>query len=95
MPTSPPKAELHPLDKRVVLLHCTGRWKGIYQILGTQSETVAESDLTALPAFLPECEMGDGRIAAVSMVRVEPRWLLYKEATPPGGKNAEFHPSQT
>lgn len=89
-------AMLAPLDKRIVLLHCEGSWKGIPQILGTQSDTLASEKLEELPAFVEEVEMGDGRTASVSMVRVTPRVIYYRENVPPkGGKLNEFHPAQT
>jgi hypothetical protein len=87
---------LTPLDKRIVLIHCKGPWKGILQILGTQSDTLAAEKLEELPAFIEEVEMGDGRKASVSMIRVTPRIIYYRENTPPiGGKLNEFHPAQT
>lgn len=88
------KAVLKPLDKRIVLLHCKGPWAGMFQILGAQSDTLAELDVAQLPAFIPECEMGDGRVESVSMVKMTNRWVLYRENTPPEGKFNEFHPEQ-
>ena len=85
---------LQPLDKRVLLLHCKGTWKGIHQILGRQSETLAEMELAEMPAFIEQVEMGDGHIASVSMVKVTPRSILYRENTPPGDKFNEFNPAQ-
>jgi len=87
---------LEPLDKRIVLIHCRGPWAGIYQILGTQSQTLAEMELAELPAFIEEVEMTPGRMASVSMIKVTPRIVFYRENTPPnkGGKLNEFHPSQ-
>jgi hypothetical protein len=91
----PPKVVLKPLDKRMVLLHLKGAWAGIHQILGTQSETLASANIAELPAFIPECEMGDGRIVSVSMVKMTNRYALYRENTPPaGGKFNEFNPTQ-
>jgi hypothetical protein len=94
MPKLPPKAVLRPLDKRIVLLHCKGPWKDIYQIVGAQSDTLAALDLAELPAFIEQCEMGDGRVTSASMVKVTPRWVLYRENTPPEGKFNEFNPAQ-
>lgn len=88
-----PQAVLQPLDKRIVLLHLKGPWKDIYQIVGAQSDTLAELDLAELPAFLAECEMGDGRVTSASMVKVTPRMVVYRENTPPG-KGNEFNPAQ-
>lgn len=90
----PPTTVLKPLDKRIVLLHCKGPWAGVHQILGAQSNTLAEMNITELPAFIPECEMGDGRIASVSMVKMTNRYAMYRENTPPVGKFNEFHPEQ-
>lgn len=86
-------AVITPLDKRIVLLHCKGSWKGIPQILGTQSDTLASEKLEELPAFVEEVEMGDGRTASVSMIRVTPRVIYYRENTlPTTGKINESHP---
>lgn len=88
------KAVLKPLDKRIVLLHCKGPWSGIHQIIGAQSDTLAALNAAELPAFVEECEMGDGRVASVSLIRMTNRFALYRENTPSGGKADEFHAQQ-
>lgn len=91
----PLKTVLKPLDKRIIVLHCKGPWAGIHQIVGAQSDTLADMDVAELPAFVEKCQMGDGRIASVSMVKMTNRYALYRENTPPaGGKFNEFNPQQ-
>lgn len=84
------KAVIQPLEKRIVLLHCKGPWAGVAQILGTDTQHLKELEVEQMPEFAEGIEMGDGRIADASLLKVTPRMMLYKETA--GGN--DFHPGQ-
>jgi hypothetical protein len=91
-----PATVLTFLDKRIVLLHCEGPWKDVYQIMGLESDHLKELEVDQMPGFAEGICMGDGRIADASLLKVTPRMIVYRETTPPtdGGKFNDFHPEQ-
>lgn len=88
-----PATELARVPQRIVLEHTQGICKGLFGIYGTTDQLKADLNVSELPDFLPDVDMRD-HINAVCLVRVTPRYVLYREITPPpaSGQLGEFHP---
>lgn len=70
------------MTKRILLEYTTGAYKGLKQILGTDDELHEKMGRVTLPDFLPEVEFLD-HTAAVNLVKVTPRYVLYREVIVP------------
>lgn len=84
-----------PFDKRIVLLVTSGPYTGLHQITGTVSQAVAA--VGSVPEFVDECHMPphNHRLAPAGLVKVEHRFLLFKEcAGPQTSRFDEMHPQQ-
>jgi hypothetical protein len=64
-------------DKRIVLEHTTGKFKGIHSICGLRSDAP-----DPLPEFTPDVDMHD-HTGPVSLVEVKRTYVLYREIYKP------------
>lgn len=77
-------------EKRVVLLHTQGPWKGMKQILGTSAEFNGQ-----LPVTTPEFNMApDNRVNCANLVKMKIRYALYRESDLVETAGKSFHPAQ-
>lgn len=66
--------------KRIVLEHVAGALKGCTQILGTEDQLKTMLSIENLPPILDPVNMGDHN-AKCQLIRVAPRYILYRETT--------------
>lgn len=81
MPRSQKKTSPPPFDKRVVLKFTVGPLAGLHQIVGTVSQLREERG--ALPDFVSDVTMPDGRSTCAGLVSFKTRHVLYKEINGP------------
>ena len=81
--------------QRIVLEHTQGICKGLFGIYGTTDDLKSIAPDGKLPEFIPDVNLRD-HTNSICLVRVTPRYVLYREITPPpaSGKLGEFHPEQ-
>lgn len=76
-------------QKRVVLQHLAGPYKGMAEILG-----IVDLKNDSYPASLNGIDLG-GRTGSAIHAGTYPRFVLYREWLQPNiGKLGEFHPEQ-
>jgi len=82
-------------DKRLVLIYTQGEYKGLRQVIGTESQLKESLKVDTLPAFVDPTQFLDHE-GACSLVRVYSRYVVYREVLGPAISNtiATFHPSQ-
>lgn len=76
-------------NKRVVLQHASG----LTQILGTTDGLMESFNVASLPAMLPEVDLGT-HVNGCSLIRVTPRYVLYREFMPELVGLKAFNPAQ-
>ena len=79
--------------KRIVLQYTSGPYRDLWQIVGTENQLPTLPHTSALPPFLDNVTFLDQRQGACSLVRVKPRYVLYREVIAPEALRA-FNPEQ-
>ncbi len=85
------------MNKRIILEYTSGAYRGLRQIVGTEDQlrTRLTPEVTELPSFIEGANFIEGRTGSCSLIRVKPRYILYRELiVPEQGTPALFHPSQ-
>jgi hypothetical protein len=63
------------VSRRIVLLHASGPYAGLYQIMGT------DDGLPSLPSVVESVTYLDGHIGSAVLAAIEPRYALYREVS--------------
>ena len=79
------------MTKRVVLQYTTGPYQSMFQIVGTEDQ-LPHPEVGSLPSFVGDLSFSDGRKGGASLVKVKPRYILYRELIMPSDRT--FHPEQ-
>jgi hypothetical protein len=82
-----------PVRKRILLTPTTGPRKGISIIYGTDDQLRDTYKVSELPDFLPQVSFGD-HTGPACLVRVQHRFIEYREVITPDGAASEMHPAQ-
>lgn len=80
------------VDKRIVIQYTQGPHRGLWQLVGTESQMREHLQVTTLPDFVEPVQFLD-HVGSASLINVRPRYVLYREISPPP-TTYTFHPGQ-
>lgn len=67
---------------RVILLHRTGRYAGLHEIVGTVDQLYEKFNVSRLPARVEDVDFGT-HAGAAEFGRLTPLYVLYREVVEP------------
>ena len=79
------------MNKRIVLVHTAGAYKGLWMIVGTDDQLREQMAVTDLPEFVSPVRFLDHE-GGCSLVSVRKHYILYRELMAPD--TSTFHPDQ-